>query len=587
MWGWTGPTAYGYNKNVKTLRQSLIDYEMARLQAIAHCRGVALDTVKQAEAVTRLAEALLSPADTAIMLTGLADPAREALRLLLENGGRVERARFARQYGPIRPMGPARLEREKPWQNPANPAEELWYRGLIFKAFVMTAEGSTEVIYIPDDVRPLLNITELGPEEPEPPPQASLPLPARPAPAQVRPSRGRLRENLFSLLVYLQTTPVRVARNEHLAEADREALARCLLPELWPGFSRRAELECLLHLARRAGLLVVAHRRLRPDPDPTRAWLQAPPARQVRQLQKSWRADPTWNDLWHVPGLVPQPTGWENSPLLARSKILDYLAQVEPEAWLAVDDFVAAIKQEDPDFQRPAGDYESWYIQDEAGRLLMGFEHWQQVEGGLIRYLLTGLLPALEAVEVGLAADNGSPAAFRLLQAGADFLHDRPLRPPDRSQPVWLRVEANFRASVPGQTSLYDRFQLARFATLERREPERAIYHITQASVGRAMRNGVTADQMVAFLSRATNNQTPLKVVEALRTWGRRRSTARLERATLLRVAYEGLIEELREQPRLAPLLGEQVGPTALLIPEKKVAEVRRLLLELGYLEGE
>ncbi|NIO71720.1 MAG: hypothetical protein GTN71_22490, partial [Anaerolineae bacterium] len=47
------------------------------------------------------------------------------------------------------------------------------------------------------------------------------------------------------------------------------------------------------------------------------------------------------------------------------------------------------IKESDPDFQRPDGDYSSWYIrQADTGRYLSGFESWDQVEGALIAYLI-------------------------------------------------------------------------------------------------------------------------------------------------------------------------------------------------------
>jgi hypothetical protein len=111
---------------MKTLYQSLIDYELTLLKAIADSRAVSLDTSEHTEAVHRLVDVLLSPVDTAIVLDDLSPGEKEALQFLLEHGGQVEEARFARQYGVIRLMGSARLERERPWENPANPAEGLW-----------------------------------------------------------------------------------------------------------------------------------------------------------------------------------------------------------------------------------------------------------------------------------------------------------------------------------------------------------------------------------------------------------------------------------------------------------------------------
>ena len=576
---------------MKNLYQSLLDYNIVLLKGIAESRAVPLDTSKQSEAVQQLSKALLAPAAVAIALADLSEPEKEALQFLLEQGGQIERSRFTRPWGLIRPMGPARLERERPWRNPVNPAEGLWYRGFIFKAFQFTAQGSEEMIYIPTDLLPLLKLSSPNSEAQVPPaePQTrkSFQISQASTPAQIASGQGRLRENIFNLLVYLQTTPVRLQSQDQLTTKDKETLANCLTPPLLPQITPAAELDFLLHLAQRTNLLVARHGRLRPDRDPTRTWLRATPDQQVQQLQNAWRADPTWNDLWHVPGLSLQPTGWENSPLLARSKILEYLAQIEtePDVWLAIDDFIAAIKQIEPDFQRPNGDYESWYIQDIQGRSLMGFKHWDQVEGALIRYILTHILLLLGIVEIGRPAAAGAPSSFRITPAGRLFFSRQSIDASPHQKPPFLRVDANFNTYVPARASLYDRFQLARFAQLGRRESERVIYQITPASVGRALRNGVTAEQITTFLARATNNQTPLKVVETLLAWGARQGAAHLEQATLLRLKREEMVVELQQHPALRSLLGEVIGPTTILIPPDNVREVRRLLTELGYLE--
>src|SRR6185503_11503098 len=131
----------------------------------------------------------------------------------------------------------------------------------------------------------------------------------------------------------------------------------------------------------------------------------------------------------------------------------------------------------------------------------------------------------------------------------------------DKKSPL-LRITPDFYAHVPARASLYDRFQLARFARLEQRETDRAVYHITQASINRALKNGVAAEQITAFLARATDNQTPLKVVETILTWGTRQNTVRLEPAMLLRLTHESLLTELRQHPLLSSLLGEALNPT-------------------------
>jgi hypothetical protein len=567
---------------MKLLRQSLIDYEPAMLQAIAACRAVALEMGGPVAGVDQLAEVLLSPVNIAIILGDLSQAEKEGLQFLIEHEGQVEGARFARQYGSIRLMGSARLERERPWQNPANPAESLWYRALIFKTFQVTDQGSQEIIYIPDDLLILLQT-----HFPQTQTTKTFQVSQVAAPASIVSGAGRLRENFFRILVYLQTTPVRLQNNVDLLSKDKQNLLDCLLPPLATSLTGESELDFLLHIGRRAGLLIVAHGRLRPERETIRNWLQTPEPEQIQILQNTWRADPTWNDLWRVPSLSPQLTGWENSPLLARSKILGYLEQLagSEAEWLSIDRFVAAVKRVDPDFQRPNGDYDSWYIQDKLGSFLMGFEHWEEVEGALIRYLLTQVLLLLGVVELGCLAETPATISFRLTPPGKAFLKGQIYQVESLKKPIFFRADSNFYVYVPTQASLYDRFQLARFAQLERYERNRTSYQISLASISRALRNGVTPDQITAFLSRVTNTQIPLKVVETIRTWGTRHATVQLEPATLLRLKHEDLAAELRRQPVLGRLLGEALNSTTLLVPTQHVDEVRRLLTELGYLE--
>jgi hypothetical protein len=176
------------------------------------------------------------------------------------------------------------------------------------------------------------------------------------------------------------------------------------------------------------------------------------------------------------------------------------LTQLEtsPETWLSLQGFVAALKRIEPDFQRPNGDYESWYIYDSQGNSLMGFANWDRVEGALIGYLLTHLLPLLGVVELGFPTETSEPASFRITPPGQDFLAGRAPVVLSEKKPPLLRVDANFYAYVPARASLYDRFQLARFAQLDQREKDRAVYRISQSSINRALQNGVLADSDAA-----------------------------------------------------------------------------------------
>ncbi len=575
---------------MKTLYQSLVDYEISLLKAIADCRAISINSLNQAEVVKQLTEALLSPTRMAIALADLPKAEIEALQFLWQSKGQVESGRFSQLYGLIRLMGAARLERERPWQKPENPAEGLWYKGFIYKAFQVTDHGGVEMIYIPKDLLPLLRTQAIAfaDEQSAPSPSATFTLSAILPPLIIVKVEGRLRENIFSLLVSLQTKPIRWAPSK---EDELDTLAAVLLPPLITAWSSKSELIFLLHLAKQANLIKVEQNQLKPNREATRTWLQAPESQQIQFLQHSWQTDATWNDLGHVAELLPPPVGWQNDPLLARTKILGYLLRLAEINWFAMHDFISAIKRTEPNFQRPDGDYNHWYIQNERGDFLMGFANWDKIEGQLIHYLLTNPLAWLGIVEVGANSLKDKLTSFRVTPSGEIFLKNQAETIPsllnsqgEESDVCGIQVGTNFQVVVSANGNLYDRFQLARFANLDRREQEQTRYYLTPTSISRAIQHGITPDQITAFLTRASHHQAPTEVLETLQIWAARPGTVRLEQVVLLHLHHADLVEELYQHASLRPLLGERINPTTILVASHDVPMLQRLLTEFGYL---
>jgi hypothetical protein len=52
----------------------------------------------------------------------------------------------------------------------------------------------------------------------------------------------------------------------------------------------------------------------------------------------------------------------------------------------------------------------------------------------------------------------------------------------------------------------------------------------------------------------------------------------------VLRADRPETLQALRRDPTIAPLLGEILGPLAILVPRQHLAQVRRWLAERGYL---
>lgn len=563
---------WDYNSLImRTLQPCLLDADLIRLRAIARFWDVELTASRQRDAAIQLAEAMAAPEAVAAASEALPDDQRQALEALLAAGGQMPLKVFVREWGEIRAMGPARMDRERPWREPVSPVEGLWYRGFVSRAFEQSSEGTYETIFIPTELREYLMTT--------PAPSTTITLESVAEPPVVCAAGDALLDDVCTLLAYLQNERVRPQADGGWPARHESLLMRRLRD---PGSARLALLH---HLVQgRQWLRVVDSGHLRPDPGPVTVWLQSSPDRQRRALAEAWRDDPGWNDLFHVPTLTPEDTGaWRNDPLLARKAILHHLRACTPGTWYKLSDFVDAVKQASPDFQRPDGDYTTWYIRDVAtNAYLSGFESWDEVEGALIRYLVAGPLTWLGLVNLGSLSLGAPFTAFRLTLIGAVFLNLVASPPEPTLAPLTLRRD--FSVLVP-PARRYDRFQLARVAdwmtspSLKETGAFEFIYRLTPASLDRARQQGISVARVIEFLEQATAAPVPRSIEAGLTRWDARGAEARLERVIVLRLASEELMTQVLASPPARRLIREQIGPAAALVQEK---DWPRLIAALG-----
>ncbi len=548
------------------LHRFLIDYDMAMLRALAQNRGAALTSNRQAAAAEQLAATLLDPLSVRTALARLSPDAREALDDLLAAGGRMRVPQFARRFGTVRPVGSGRLEREVPWQQPANPAEELLYAAIIFRAFYQDSGGPGEFFFIPDDLRPLL-----------PKPKSRAPAFAV-SPVPEPPGQGigkqTLLHDMFVYLVYLHNHDVRPYADGRLSRRDLSAIRGRMVN------TDERRLAFLRHLAERLEFVVQKDKHLRLETSLVKRWLTAPTAQQMAMLQTAWRDDPSWNDLCHVPGLVcDQETAWQNDPLMTRQALLALLARCPLGTWWSIASFVAAVKETHPDFQRPDGDYTSWYIRDGAsGKFLSGFEAWDRVEGALVTDLLTSPLRWLQIVT---AVRTETDWICRLTETGARFLDLAP-EEPEALPSSSIAVHADFCIGVPQPANLYTRFQLERFADLQSGDPCR--YRLTVGGLGRALGRDVRVEQILAFLQQASDGTVPANVAGQLRIWAGRFGQVQVEEVALLTVKHERWLKELSILPETSPLIAQVLSPTVALVRTQDLPRLKQVLRAMGYL---
>ena len=107
-----------------TLERALLDLDPDLLQGIANLWDLDFDPDQpEKEVLAHLVAGMTRPEAVQTTWSRLSDAERGALAALQATEGRSPFARFTRRFGAIRPMGPARREREKPWLEPANVTE--------------------------------------------------------------------------------------------------------------------------------------------------------------------------------------------------------------------------------------------------------------------------------------------------------------------------------------------------------------------------------------------------------------------------------------------------------------------------------
>ena len=296
---------------------------------------------------------------------------------------------------------------------------------------------------------------------------------------------------------------------------------------------------------------------------------------------EAWKQERVWNELNDVPSLKPEETGWRNDPRLAREVVLRFLAQCPPLKWISLASFVAAVKKADPDFQRPDGDYDRWHIRAAAtGKLLTGFQHWNEVEGALIAFMFEGPLCWLGIVSLGAEA-GGPMASFRISEFGARALgltaEDLPEPAPEK-----FVVQADFEVLVPEGAPMYARFQLERMAEL-RRWDRMSAYRLTRESVTRLLRHNVTIGQLMSFLKRISREPFPKNVEFTLRDWSAKYGEITLRRTAILHTRDRHLLIELQRRAELRSFIVEVLSPTVALIAPDRFEELHARLQALGY----
>jgi hypothetical protein len=570
------------------LSQCLHDRDLGHLQIVADAWGIDFSAPDQRSGLQRLALLLLDARLLNNVIQDLSEDARQAFTDLIRNEGRLPWPLFIRRYGALREMGRARRDRELPHLKPISATEMLWYRSLIGRSFFDTPAGPEEFAYIPKD------LMALAPEVETSPPQmlghATMPADL------VTPIKAN-DHILDHTCTFLAALRVGIPLEDAFAGALVEWCYGIASPDSCLNFLRQ--------VLSAAGLL--DHAGI-PKPEPTRSFLEQNRGDALAGLAKAWLDSTQINELRLVPGLTFEGK-WQNDPGRIRRLVVDFISsapgqhrissnsqQAESDSadsrasdriFVNLNSFIQAVRQYHPDFQRPAGDYDTWFIRDsKTGDFLRGFDHWDQVDGALLNFIICGPLFWLGMVDLA-ESEVSSPGArkkvnaFRFSSYAQQLLVGQAPVGFETEQGRW-HVNSDGHIAVPRLSSRATRYQIARFCAWDGFDVDLYHYHLTPYSLERAHEQGLRVSHLLRLLRSQVKVLSP-KLVRALERWEEQGSEAHFEKAVILRLKNPEILQELRTG-RAAKFLGDPLGPTAIIVRPGAVDAVKDALLEMGLL---
>ena len=501
-----------------------------------------------------LASALANEELLQEVFTALPAPAQAALAQLSVNGGSMPWAQFVHQYGPLRPMGPARRDREKPHLFPASTTERLFYRSLISREFVSGSGDSAEVACLPHE---FLSWAQLFSEATLPAEAPTLAPQAAPATEAVLPG-GTILDEICTFFA--------AQRLDQSAELLKMS---DVPPWHWP---------VLAHLLQDTGLWDGKSPTLA---DNARSFMTQPRSAALTWLTGAWASSASFDELRLIPGLRCEGT-WRAAPLPPRRWFLNYIAALPDETWLRFDDLLNQIRKEHFYFLRQSGDFLSWMIRHNVpgSPLLLGEDYWDEVEGAWLRFVLLELLPWMGLVETAPGGPSGD-LFLKHAWAGSTLMGDLPPGMPATDGTVSVSPVGEIR--MEGPVPLLARYQLARFTEWQKSERQRFVGRITPASLKRASAQGLTVRHLTRLLRKYTTRAVAPVLVKALIRWENEGPEARLDSLTVLRLKTPDQLQMLRDSPA-GRHLGEALGPATVIVKEGAAEKVRAELARLGLL---
>ncbi|MCA9888745.1 MAG: hypothetical protein KC546_10245 [Anaerolineae bacterium] len=559
---------------MQKLLNTLRDSDPGMVEALAEVWGVNLARLDEEAALSALQEAMLSPEKVEDRWDRLDDRERGALQMLLATQLKMPTAQFEIAFGKIRKMGKGAIERDKPYKNAESAAERLFYWGLIAESYEQTKKGMRATIYIPEDLAAILPAHKTSYANLKDEMEAESAFQQGPVGMMqieeeelefVQPADTSIVDDMTTLLAYLRVHTAEVEGDRFLPVEEDRLIPHMLMPS-------EPRLTFTLGLGVAADLITTQEGRAHAKRTTLQRWLSAPRGQQLKALAVAWQKTALYQELWHTPGLHPED-GTNYDAAGARNAALQLLADNIPaEDWWSIEEFITLVKAKQSDFLR--NDYDSWYIRDDRGDYLRGYDTWDQVEGAYLETLLIGPMHWLGLLD--LAED-----AAHLTIWGKAFLGLVDWPQPNIPEEVISYDPDENRLIASRKVPTVDRFQLARFTQwLPTGDPYE--YVLDAESIQRAGAQGITTGHMHTFLMRHLGDDLPEHLAKLLEVWqgGGAATQVTFENLLVLRTTSPEVLDRINNDPALRRYLGARLGPMAVIVRADQADSLKAALEE-------
>jgi hypothetical protein len=482
--------------------------------------------------------------------------ARKAWETLTDKEHHIPWTEFARKYGDVRIFGPASRERVAPETHPVSAAETLWYRALIGKAFLDIPPEPREFAFIPDEL--LQFITK---EEVSIPKSHVRPLPMKEIKRQ-SPANTRFLDHMTDWL-------------------SSRRMGKTPPPSFFKPIGIPESFFAIL-----SSELGLADKKQDPLTDMVGQFLQADRLDTLKRWFIKWKDSSEINDLLMLPNLLFEGT-WKNDPVYARNFVLEQVSLLDVQTWYSLASFISIIKADSPDFQRPAGNYQTWSIRRNSEEtFLTGVENWDEIDGAFLNHLITGPIHWLGVLDLAYSSTDGNATAFRLSTL-AHFLLSETAQKPTLASELPIKVTSDLGIIVPVNSSRLIRYQIGRFAELKSITVSETRFQITASSLALAQEQGLKVEQLIQLLGKNLMQPLPAPFHELVERWNTNGLEVTIENPKVLRVKDATIMNRLKDHPKAGKMIGEIISPTVAIIHPDGSALIKKVLLEFGILTRE